>query len=194
MKRLLGNKVEVFLKLCNDTMSGILFDDDDECIYIQSEVDTLITIPKENIKYYISSSYLDSNVIEKTDRIQEPRQTQQSIIDALSVYIDQVFVVKIPVPPTFNLSTFNDDIMKVTLGNPDVQVALANRTQKSVEYFPGTIHIITHGEPINEPVPLLQDSFSMSSSGGPANTYLNPSQMVGRLNKISKIKPEEIKK
>jgi hypothetical protein len=198
MKRLLGNKVHAFLKADDEIVSGILFDSDDECVYIQSSVETFVVIPKENIKYYTSSSSQDSEVIERSET-PELIEDKQPVIDALDVYIDQIFIVKIPVPPTFDLSAFNDNIMRVTLGNPDVQVALVDKIQKSVEYFPGRIHIITDGgnyttppvEP-NTPQP-SQDSFAMSGAGNPVSTYLNPSQMVGRLNKVAKKKPEEVK-
>jgi hypothetical protein len=196
VKKLLGKRVCVFLKGDNDIVSGILFDIDDECVYVQTDVDVFAVIPKENVKYYTSSQ---SDVEVEVSR--EPEQeAEQHIPSSLSVFIDQVFIVDIPVPPTFDLSSFNDSIMKITLGNPDVQVVLSNRTQKSVEYFPGQIHIITGGEDYTAPVPVEpnapqppQDSFTMSGAGSPVSTYLNPSQMVGRLNKIARKEPEEVK-
>jgi hypothetical protein len=201
MKRLLGKEINVFLKFDDDIISGVLFDIDDECVYIQSSVEAFIAIPKENVKYYASSSPRhNDDGVRYIEKAEEPRQeVKQPVLDALDVYVDQLFIVKIPVPPTFDLSAFNDNIMKITLGNPDVQAILADRMQKSVEYFPGQIHIITDGgnyttPPINEPnIQPPQDSFAMSSSGNPMSTYLNPSQMVSRLNQATKKKSEEIK-
>jgi hypothetical protein len=205
MKRLLGNKVHVFLKSDDEIVSGILFDVDDGCVYIQSSVETFVVIPKENVKYYTSSSPSELKVRESSDSgyaeesLKSVEGIKQPEINALDVYVDQIFIVKIPVPPTFDLSAFNDNIMRVTLGNPDVQVALSDKIQKSVEYFPGQIHIITDGGNYTTPAPVEpntqppQDSFAMSNSGSPVSSYLNPSQMVSRLNKVAQKKPEEVK-
>ena len=100
--------------------------------------------------------------------------------------------------------------MKVVLGNPEVQSFLHGKIQKSIEYFPGKIHIITDGGDCAAPQVIEDqgnvedsftmsgsgnpaDSFSMSSSGDPAVSYLNPLQMVNRLNKVTKKNPEEEK-
>lgn len=191
MKKMLGNKVDIFLKF-GDEISGILFDIEIDCIYVQADAGVLIAIPKENIKYYVCGLLSNSELIGKPTK-----ELQQTILDALEVTVDQVFIIKIPVPPSFDLSIYNDDIMRVVLGNPDVQVALSDKIQKSVEYFPGRIHIITNGEdtipvtPTDKNTP--QDSFSMSGPGDPTGSYLNPSQMVNRLNNSIKRKPEGVK-
>ena len=196
MKKLLGKRVHVFLKGDDDVVSGILFDSDDKCVYVQTSVEVFAVIPKENVKYYTSSQ--SDKDIESGEEIKQ--ETSQRAPSALDVFVDQILVVSIPVPPTFDLSSFNDNIMRVTLGNPDVQVALSGKIQKSVEYFPGRIHIITDGGEValvepNVPSqnPTEQNSFEMSGSGSPVSSYLNPSQMVGRLNKVVRKKPEEVK-
>jgi hypothetical protein len=202
MKRLLGNEVDVFLKT-DEIISGILFDIEDEYIYVQSDdAGVFVVVPKENIKYYTSGGSHKSNIImssqqESYNKLPDPPTSYDKLPgpNVLSVYVDQELIVKIPVPPTFDLNSFNDNIMKITLGNPDVQAVLVDRNQKSVEYFPGQIHIITDGgnyttPPIVNPPP-QQDSFSMSNSGSPMTSCLSPSQMVSRLNKVAKKKPEE---
>ena len=86
MKRLLGNNVDVFLKLDNDIVSGVLFDIEDECVYVQTDVDVFIAIPKENIKYYVgSSSSPELKVLNNTTE----REVNKPVVNALDVYVDQ---------------------------------------------------------------------------------------------------------
>ena len=179
MKKLLGKEIDAFLKFDNDIISGILFDYEDDCVYIQNSIDGLVAIPKENIKYYATNSGTTNHSIENVER-----HTQSSI----EVLVDSVLVANIPIPPTFDLSSFNNNIMRTTLGNPDVQAALTGKVQKSIEYFPGTVNIMTNSA-LNHEVQSdnsQQNSFVMSSSGSPISTFLNPSQMVGRLNSMKK--------
>lgn len=204
MKRLLGNNVNVILKSNDDVVSGILFDTEEEYIYIQSDVNLLITIPKENVKYYVSSSFQNTGVIKQDTSSQAAAQPQQQPIhqehSSIEVYVNQTFIIDIPVPPTFDISTYHDGIMKVVLSNPDVQAVLTGRKQQSLEYIPGKVYISVDDSssaptvadlPSNPQSP--NSSFSMSSSTAATSTFLNPSQMVTRLNKATKLKPEEVK-
>jgi hypothetical protein len=193
--RLIGKEVEVFLKIGQEVIYGILFDIEEEYVYIQSSTGPLITIPKENIKYYTSKSN------------QEPAQgdirlyESEPIDSDLSVYIDRELITRIPVPPTFDLSSYNDNIMKVILGNPDVAVALVGRVQRSMEYFPGKVYITTDAEgDMSEPETVMppspspsDNSFAMTGAGGMISSYLQPSQMIGRLSKAAKLQSEEKK-
>lgn len=203
MERLIGSDVEVHLK-SNDVISGKLFDVEDSYVYVQRNIERFITIPKENIKYYVSRSFQNATSVSNVESYQQPRMQHEEPmqktgqITELEVFVDDEFVTAIPVPPTFNLLKFNDSIMKVALGNPDVQAILSNRVQKAVEYSPGKIMFFTSGDedaaPVYNPVaPTSPNTFAMGGvgNGNPASAFVNPSQMVTRLNKITQEKKDE---
>lgn len=203
MDRLIGIDVEVYL-VSNDIICGTLFDMEDDCIYIQKGVGSFITIPKENIKYYVSRSFQDnaatpainyeSNSEAQGRVLRSQSKATVPVDNTIEVFVDGNSIISIPVIPTLDLSVFSDKIMKVVVGNPDVQMILANRTQKAVEYTPGKIMFFTAEGPdapvFNEPAqPTSADSFAMG--GNASSGFLNPSQMVFRLNKLSGEKKNE---
>jgi len=203
----MGSKVNVVLKQEDDTITGVLFDIEDDCIYLQIDVNTTITVPKENIKYYVSVSLTEKQsyngnlmVTPQNDQLSQSQQTtnikeSKPVLTSIKVLVNQAFITEIPVPPTFDLSVFHDDIMKVVLGNGDVQAVISGRVQESLEYLPGEVRIsVRDNESIQADMTQQQDPFSMSGLGTHAtNNFLNPSQMVSRLNKVSQLKPKETK-
>lgn len=180
MNKLLGSNVDVHLKSGTDIISGIMFEAEEDHIYIRNDSNVFIIVPKDNIKYYTSESL--HNISQEEHVVDAPTSS-------LTVYIDNALVSKIPVPPTFNLLEFNDNIMKVVLGDQDVKIALSGKIQKSIEYVPGEISIYTtaNDTTIDEKQSDVTQSFSMSGATGEAvSSYLNPSQMVTRLKNVTK--------
>lgn len=206
MDRLLGTDVEVHLKT-NDIIQGTLFDIEEAYVYIQRTVTNFVTIPKENIKYFVSNSSQStattvdrgSNVSAQGRVVYESVQQAKQDISAeksIEVFVDEEYLISIPVIPTLDISVFSDAIMRIVLSNSDVQMVLASRVQKAVEYVPGKVMFITSSDdegttPVfNEPSPqppTSPNSFAMGATGGgdPAASFMNPSQMVTRLNKVT---------
>jgi len=202
MNKLLGYDVEIHLK-DGDVLSGMFFDVDEDSVYIKRDADVIVAIPKSNVKLYMGASI--SNVDEpiysqpaQTPVVQasgdgRQRVSQDGSSNILNVYIDAELIAGIPVPPTLELTSFNDGIMRTILGSPDVQVILAARTQKLMEYEPGSVYIYTV-EGANSPISIdsstddtkfspPQASFAIGSGGGAMmDNFMNPSQMVGNLN------------
>lgn len=196
MEHIQGKFVKAYLKGEDDIISGILIGVEHDHVYIQSHPgeDGLFIIPHDNIKYYQTSkvSFAKSQQTDDhsfQDSEQQFRQTEK----ALEIFINSEFLTSIPVPPTFNLETYNDDILRVLRGNPEVVAALSGRIQKSVEYYPGRVMINVIDAP-EQTQPVMPRSntgsstFSMSGPNAPAVSFLNPSDMVARLNNIGQNK------
>jgi hypothetical protein len=107
-------------------------------------------------------------------------------------------VADIPVPPTFNMQHCDENVLRVIWGNTDVQNALRGKEQKQLDYRPGEAYITTTDnistqvhkdfeEQVNNIAEQNQQQnqteFSMGGPNNPvATTYMNPSEMVNRLN------------
>ncbi len=169
MKKLLGNKIEAHLKNDQGIVVGILFDIEDEYVYIQAQdgVNTLITVPKNNIKFYVSDSF--QNTVEP-ELIQPNIQPEKPNNNVLIVAINGVTVTQILVPPGMNLATCSEEVLKLIWGDLSVQNALKGRVQTSLEYHIGYANIITtidagyHGIEQSE-----EDSFSMGANSVTTN-------------------------
>jgi hypothetical protein len=186
MKHIQGKFVKAHLKGREfpNIVSGILIGTEDEHVYIQSHPgeDGLLVVPQENIRYYQASevSFAEEEPAPVAP-IKEPE------VKDLSVFVDNDFIVSIPVPPTFDLNVCTDDILRVAWGNPDVKSALTGRVQKNITYFPGVIKFNTDAAiPVPPTPPISKDSntFSMSGAGSPATSFLSPSDMVARLSNL----------
>ena len=164
MKKLIGNEIEVFLKGEYKNFYGILIDITDESLYIQVN-EKIIIIPKNNVQY--STTYhipSDTRMIECVS----------NNLSELHIYINGELLSTINVPNTVDLKTWNNEIMDIAMKCPDVSSFLSGKIQEKVEYSPGVMNIII----TKSQGPVIQNSFSM----GPANNFLNPLEMVTRLN------------
>lgn len=170
---MINKSVRVHLKneSHENAVSGIFAGIEHKHIYIQSEYG-MIVIPQENIKYY--------------QFFPEEEEQQKEIESIIKVFIDGNFLTNIIVPPTMNLSTASEEVLRTVWANVDVQSALRGKVQKSLEYAPGEVNIVLKDTP--PPQETMQDdnSFSMGSSNSPLNAYLSPSEMVSRLQNAGK--------
>ena len=216
MREIVGNNVEIFLKGrrsdAGDNLSGLLIEVTDRTVYIQAGSERVVVIPRENIEYCITDSlppksreFIGSVMPRNNKTPATPERNKapdplmsQALKDAkpeeitrLDVFINNEIVAGIPIPPTFPVKEWNDKIMRVIMGNPNVKMFLAGKIQKQIEYRPGRVYI-----EVEEVVPPSQipevvggnyeNTFSMGAS--PSAEFLNPSQMVSRLNKVVKDK------
>jgi len=215
MKLLIGNEIEVYLKSTQGTtldIFGILVEATDGELYVQCanpSIAKVWVIPRENVKYCTTTSLtLDDKAVRTQAEVRieqkpqsEPEPEAQKIKydpTKLKVYINKEFFIDIPVPPTFNLSNFSDDIMRVYMGNPDVHCYLANKIQKSIEYYPGEVYIeiedivpeeITDETVVSNKIP---NTFSMGG-GKIATKYMDPKEVLAMLENGLKGKKYESK-
>jgi len=192
MEHLIGNKVWVSLKNDEETLCGILIHVEEYYVYIQMENSTnLYIVPKHNVKYYVTNNFSATSRVLPTyesEQQEQPQPQQQQVQQPgfLTVFINGDHIIDIPTPSTFRTDVFSDDIMRVALGNPDVQSILAGRRQKQVEYHPGKLYITTvteeeEGEEITPPSnPGSQNTFSMGGNLG--KQFMSGQQMVDMLN------------
>jgi hypothetical protein len=202
MKRIVGNEVGVFLKSSIGSdwdIFGILIDVTEDSLYIQcSDTNSpeIYIVPRDNVKY-CTTKYLPSveRIISKTTVNSQPEivceTKEEKQPDSLDVYINSNMIAKIPVPPTFNLSVCSDDIIRIIMGNPEVILSLGGKMQKSLEYYPGKVYIEVDEENIEQIVDkqIVDTKENISNnrntfvmSGDAATQFLNPSQMISRLN------------
>ncbi len=215
MREIIGNTVEVFLKRrydeAKDNIMGLLVDVTDRTLYVQSCAERVFAIPRENVEFCTTdalppkSRQFVNDVLPRRgpppapDPNAPPVNTTKSreeakIIDRLNVYINSEHLASIPIPPTFPIEQWNDKIMRVIMGNPDVKTAVAGKIQKSIEYFPGEVYIeVEMVEPPSQmpEIEPQQGANTFAMGGSPATEYLNPSQMVARLNKVARGKTND---
>jgi len=202
MHKIIGNNIAIFLKEAENGLigdiTGILVDVSEENIYIQDSMNgsKVFIVPRENILYCTTDKITSQKrIIDEQDNIQQyqeksyPTQQQyQAPIDEINVYVNKQHIVSIPIPPTFRVDVWNDNILRVLMGNSEVQGALAGKVQKGLEYYPGEVYIevdgVTPPSQMPDYSPGYQSSFSMG--GSPAEQYLSPMQMAARLNKVVK--------
>jgi hypothetical protein len=213
MKKIIGSEIKVYLKT-SDTVVGILVDADENSMYVKSYDVSLdygiFVVPRDNINYCTIRS-LPVGKTTLTYREEEPLLTPQSFVKPedpeqpmhtiqspsfLNVYVNEQRVAHISVPPTFDLLRWNDNIMKVVLGNPDVRFYLANKVQKSISYDCGELYIEAEDAFVSSPEsnvenPLSDNTFSMGLGGNVATQFLNPAEMVTRLNSMKRVKKTE---
>jgi len=174
MNKLLGSKLEVHLKDDEGTVSGVLFDIEDEFVYIQSDVNTFVIIPTNNVKFYISNSFQNASVLQNATAPQDIplNKTLQSPTDNnfLTVCVNNKMVSEIAVSSEMNLGTCSEEVLQLIWNDQAVQEELAGRVQLSLEYDIGYANITTSdGEVVNN-VPAdkpIINSFGMQA-GGPA--------------------------
>jgi hypothetical protein len=161
-------------------LSGILIDTDSENVCLQGEsIGIIFVIPRDNINYYSTDSIpLDPKVVKKEQDFRK--------LMGIDVFINNEFLVHIPTHPTIDLTKWNDDIACMVSENPDVQMALTGKIQKSVEYSNGILNISVDNIEQPETSNNIQNSFEMGGSNSPISTFLNPSQMVNRLQNMGK--------
>jgi hypothetical protein len=210
MREIIGNNIVVFLKRkydeTKDNIAGLLVEVTDRTLYVQtsSEVPRIFAIPKENVEFCTTDSlppktrqFVNDTVkLGGPSRIQKQitsntssdviiEKPRKAVINRLNTFVNGDCIASIPIPPTFPVDQWNDKIMKVVMGNPEVRSAVTGKVQKSIEYFPGEVYI-----EIDEVVPPSQipeiGSNTFEMDGSPITENLNPSQMIGRLNKTVK--------
>jgi len=200
MRKIIGNEISVFLKTSEGDLpdiSGLLIDVTEENLFVRGDVHDprVYIIPRDNVNYCTTDHMPSADRAIKTytppQQVQHPEpvvQSQQPSI--LNVYINQEQCASIPVPPTFDLSTWHDGIMRVVMGNPDIKAFLAGKVQSSLEYYPGEVYITIEGgnsapeQEVHPRPPNSPNTFSMS--GGDVTTeFVNPSQMVTRLQNVA---------
>ena len=137
MQRLIGNTVDVHLKF-DDVVSGILFDVDEDNVYIQNDVNIFVAIPKENIKYYVSGA-----TKAQTQVTTNPSPTMQQDINVIKVFVDNAEITTISIPPDLDISTCSEKILTMVWGDNNVKQALEGRVQKALEYDIGVVNILT---------------------------------------------------
>lgn len=203
MKKLIGNEIEVRLKDSGETICGLLVMVEDTELYLQaSDNDRVFVVPRENVRYYVTNKIPSvSRVIDTNPQSQlQSQQTQSQQFSepvtsfgvGFRVRIDDQVVCQIPVPPTFDLDVWHDDIMRVAMGDPDVKVAMLGRIQKQVEYFApdeeGWAEVkfstLVDENAMTQQVLPKPGGFNVNMGGNPATEYLSPSQMVARMNKV----------
>lgn len=192
MKKLIGNVINVFLKSSEEIdpiVSGILLDVDSDTIYVHSAVnENLFAVPISNISHCTSDNMPKGERKIVDDHIQQPsiikNDSKEDTINNLDIFINNNIITSIPVPPTFKLDTWNENIVRIFMGNQDVRTALSGRTQKSINYYPGKVYIEVEDviPPSQLPDGNVSNTFAM---GGASTEFLNPSQMVARLNKVA---------
>jgi len=191
MENLIGNMVRVFMISGDKSLDGILIGFEEDLVYLQKmdNSEQTYVIPEKRISHYLVEKILLAPSVPIVINNEELRSETKIIPNELEVHIDAVHITTIPLPPTFNLAVFSDDILRIIWGNPDVRSILTGKNQESLEYFPGKVIIKTQSTPIvlsnNESS--KQVSFNMGVSS-PAMSFLSPSDMVLRLNNIVKPK------
>jgi hypothetical protein len=202
MKKLVGNVLEVYLKTEDEPLVGILVSVEDGELYIKADAGSKVfVIPRHNVSYYTTDRVppATSRVIEEPLRRATPieslpsQPTEPTGLGFKVVIGDQV-ICQIPVPPTFKLDVWHEDIMRVAMGDPDVRSAMLGLVQKSVEYFPpddsGWAELrftvdVDESALTQQVIPRkTENTFSMG--GNPTTEYLSPAQMAVRMNKSLK--------
>ena len=163
MKSLLGKEIEVCFKSSKDNINGeirgILIEVTDSEIYIQNmEINKPFVwlVPRENIKCCIISSLPPEDKVIVGDPSIIQEKAEVVKENILEVYVNAELIVEIPVPPMFALDAWNE----------------------SIDYYPGKVYIEVEEE--NK----VDNTFSMNKDI--TTEYLNPSEMVARLDSFLK--------
>jgi len=198
MRKIIGNEIFVFLKTSSGDVwdfSGLLIDVTEESLYIRGDISDsrIYIVPRNNVDYCITDEMpsAERTVVAKNSQPESIVAEQSQQPSTLEVYINKEKVTSIPVPPTFNLMAWHDGIMRVIMGNPDVKSLLAGKKQKSLEYYPGEVYIDIEDGYAPESCPNSTDTpntFVMGEGGDPATDFMNPLQMVTRLQNTTKEK------
>lgn len=184
---LIGKNVEIKFKESPELVRGLVLNCDERMIQVKS-ISRIIFIPMANIQYItellekeqaatiidLVPQCNDSGFIGGNNPLTNIKQT----IAVVKVYVDDDFIVEVDMPPGLEIASWSNDIMAAVLVDQTVQKALENKIQKDVHYSPGEIYFTT-----KEAAAKSNTTFSMNL-GSPAAEFLDPSQMVARLNKM----------
>ena len=174
MDSLLNKVIYIHFKNSKSCLFGTLINFDDNYVYLQSN--SILIIPVKNIMYFSMNS--------EEGRVEEPQEKQEKFIN---VFVNGEFLTKIQIADDISILNANDNLLKIVYANEDVQKALYNKVQKTLEYSPGEINIILSND-AEDNKKVVDESFSMDGVGNPLSNYLTPSQMVSRLTNIKKKK------
>lgn len=201
MRELIGNHIGVVLKRgkrnTDCDLYGILVDVAESNLYIQStdDYEQIFVVPRNNVEYCVTNKMpaKTREFIEQSGAFTGQPDSypdadeKDEYIEAIRVFINKDLVAEIAIPPTFPVDKWNDHIYGIVMRNHDVKVALAGKVQKAIEYFPGKVYIETSEVQPMSQLPDEQPYANTFSMGGdPAREYVNPSQMVARLNSMVK--------
>lgn len=202
MKKLVGNVLEVYLKTEDEPLTGILVSVEDGELYIKADAGSKVfVIPRHNVSYYTTDRVppSSSRVIEEPLRRATPIEAVPTALPVstglgFKVFIGEQLICQIPVPPTFKLDVWHDDIMRVAMGDPDVRSVMLGQVQKAVEYFAPDetgwaelkFTVDVDESAITQQVLPRKSENTFSMGGNPTTEYLSPSQMVARMNKTVK--------
>lgn len=167
MIKLMGKIIELYL--CNskdEYISGIMFDHDDDSIYLRDNNYSIIAVFKSNVKFCIEKNTLPVG----------PGHEVEKISNILSVNMDGRKIADIKVNSDINLASCSSELIDIAYSDDRVKAALSGKIQKSIEYDVGEMNIIT-ADFISEP----ESQFSLSNDFGVSNKTLNPSDMVFRI-------------
>jgi hypothetical protein len=201
MQKAIGSEVDVFLKddaSESPSLYGILIDVTPDSIYLQTHGSVgggrTYIVPRENIKFLSTDTMPVSN---RVLPVGESREEEHESYQKLNVYIDDKHITEITVSGDLDLSKWNEDMAKVVYNDKRVHNVLKNRVQLQIEYFIGEVYIKTR-ELASHPVSgqgatnTTPSTFVMGGSGSRVATqYLNPSEMVFKLNSIKKGKDND---
>lgn len=166
MQKLMGKEVEVYLLKCDDIVNGILFDVDDENIYIQNDLNTVVAIPKQNVKYYISAIKMDATT--RQQPVQQAKASQYTV----DAYIDEKYITTVSIPESIGINVCSDALLLEVWKDKKISAMLSNKVQRSVQYDIGRVDIYTTEYNNNVNVK-DHNSFSMGDAGNSATMPLD---------------------
>ena len=191
MKKIIGSSADVHLK-DGEVISGLIFEMDEEYVYVQQDVGIMIAIPKQNIKYYVCKAVdVDGSagVIASARGIKST--TGSAVLSGgganyLMVFVDGEAIADVPV--LSSLDQYSPALMEAALLNSEVQESLYGKRQTSAEYYPGKLYIETdHAS--SKFSGQGENTFSMG--GIASERFVDPSEMVTRLDGVIKNKKRE---
>jgi hypothetical protein len=186
MKKILGSNVDIHLKGDEEIIAGVIFDIDDEFVYVQSGMDVVVTIPKANIKYYVSNALGQSQLDEPQGQIvvaERPCVQIRPPHNTIKVCVDDQWVADIGVAQHVNLAICGEEVLKAIWGDPVVQDALRGKVQRALDYDIGQANIYTVQNNIIEVESEDQNTFEMEM---PGSKIANPIDMVSKLKGVGK--------
>lgn len=186
MKKILGSNVDIHLKGEEEIVSGVIFDIDDEFVYVQSGLDIVVTIPKSNIKYYISNALGQRQPDEPQGQIvvtERPSMQNKIQQNTINVCVDDIHVADVAVAQHVNLAICGEEVLKAIWGDPSVQEALRGKVQRALDYDIGQANIYTVQNNTIEIESEDQNTFEMEV---PGSKTVNPIDMVAKLKGVGK--------
>lgn len=174
MRELIDQEVNVMLK-SGTHIFGIFSGVTDESIYVWAG-DREYIVPKDNIEYF----YLE-----------KPKEKEEVEDRTLSVSINHEHIAALNIPEEIDYQKWSNELYAHIVSNQTIRDLLAGRVQKSIEFRQGSVNIMVEEIVPPSQVPKSDNTFAMQlGGGGPATQFLDPSQMVSRLNSVGSRKKD----